>query len=138
MTLQPAEWLVLFVPGLQAQWWHPFAHERHKHVFLMRPLDNGAYLLVEPWWTRMMVSTLTPAQAEKFLAWGAQGDVLRVREQIPGCGSQLRGWMNCAAFVAYLLGRPYRVWTPHGLYRQLLGEPGVQVVSALACDVAAA
>ena len=33
--------------------------------------------------------------------------------------------MNCAALAAYLLGRPYWVWTPHALYRRLLREPNV-------------
>ena len=61
----------------------------------------------------------------QFENWGAQGDVLLVREFIPGHGSQLRGWMNCAALTSYLLGRSYWVWTPHGLYKRLLREPNV-------------
>jgi hypothetical protein len=131
VTLEPADWLVLFVPGLQKQWWHPLVHERHKHCFVMRPASAGGYILVEPWWHRMMISTLTAAQARKFLAWGARGDLLLVRENIPGAGSQVRGWMTCAALTAYLLGRNYRVWTPHGLYRRLLREPGVCRVNPL-------
>jgi hypothetical protein len=51
--------------------------------------------------------------------------VLLVREFIPGRCSQVRGWANCAVLTSYLLGRPYRVWTPHGLYKRLLREPGV-------------
>ena len=51
--------------------------------------------------------------------------MLHVREAVPGRGSQIRGWMICAAFASYLLGRPYRVWTPHGLYNLLLREPNV-------------
>jgi hypothetical protein len=129
VALEPADWLVLFVPGLRKQWWHPFVHARHKHCFVMRPGVEGGYILVEPWWTRMMISTLTAAQARKFLLWGAQGDVLVVRENIPGAGSQVRGWMTCAALTAYLLGRSYPVWTPHGLYRRLLREPGVRRVN---------
>jgi hypothetical protein len=31
----------------------------------------------------------------------------------------------CAALASYLLGRRYWVWTPHGLYKLLLSEPGV-------------
>lgn len=131
VTLEPADWLVLFVPGLRKQWWHPFVHVRHKHCFLMRPSGAGGYILVEPWWTRMMISTLTAAQARKFLLWGVRGDVLLVREKIPGAGSQVRGWMTCAALTAYLLGRSYPVWTPHGLYRRLLRERGVRRVSSL-------
>lgn len=129
VALEPADWLVLFVPGLRRQWWHRFVHARHKHCFVMRPGAAGEYLLVEPWWTRMMISTLTAAQARKFLAWGAQGDVLVVRERIPGAGSQLRGWMTCAALTSYLLGRNYAVWTPHSLFRRLLSEPGVRRVN---------
>lgn len=130
VSLEPADWLVFFVPGLQRQWWHPFAHERHKHCFVMRRGGTG-YLLVEPWWRRMMISTLTAAQARKFLIWGARGDVLLVRENIPGAGSQVRGWMTCAALTSYLLGRNYCVWTPHGLYRRLLREQGVRRVNPL-------
>ena len=129
VALEPADWLVLFVPGLRKQWWHRFVHVRHKHCFVMRPGAAGEYILVEPWWTRMMISTLTAAQAHRFLLWGARGDVLLVRERIPGDGSQLRGWMTCAALTAYLLGRSYAVWTPHGLYRRLLREPGVRRVN---------
>jgi hypothetical protein len=130
VSLEPADWLVFFVPGLQRQWWHPFAHKRHKHCFVMRRGSTG-YLLVEPWWHRMMISTLTATQARKFLIWGARGDVLLVREKIPGAGSQVRGWMTCAALTSYLLGRSYRVWTPHGLYRRLLQEQGVLRVNPL-------
>ncbi len=130
VTLEPAEWLVLFVPGLRRQWWHPFAHPRHKHCFLMRPDAAGGYIIVEPWWTRMMVSTLSAEQARKFLLWGAQGDMLLVRENVPGAGSQVRGWMTCAAMTAYLLGRGFPVWTPHGLYQRLLREPETRRVNA--------
>jgi hypothetical protein len=63
--------------------------------------------------------------SQKVSAVGRQGDVLHVREAVPGRGSQIRGWMICAAFASYLLGRPYRVWTPHGLYKLLLREPNV-------------
>jgi hypothetical protein len=130
VSLEPADWLVFFVPGLQKQWWHPFAHERHKHCFVMRRAAGG-YILVEPWWHRMMISTLTAEQARKFFIWGGRGDVLLVRENIPGAGSQVRGWMTCAALTSYLLGRGYRVWTPHGLYRRLLRESGVRRVDPL-------
>lgn len=126
VTLEPADWLVLFVPGLRKQWWHPFAHPRHKHCFLMRQASANEFIIVEPWWTRMMISTLSAAQARKFLLWGARGDVLLARENIPGGGSQVRGWMTCAALTAYMLGRSYAVWTPHGLYRRLLREPSVR------------
>lgn len=125
VTLEPGNWFVCFVPGLVKQWWHRFVDERHKHVFAMRPADDGEWTLFEPWWTRLLTATITAEQARKFLLWGARGDVLLVREAIPGAGSQVRGWMNCAALTSYLLGRRYWVWTPHGLYRRLLREPHV-------------
>jgi hypothetical protein len=125
VTLEPGSWFVCFVPGLERQWWHRFVHERHKHVFALRPEPDGDWTLFEPWWTRMLAATINAHQARKFLRWGSHGDVLLVREAVPGRGSQLRGWMNCAALASYLLGRPYWVWTPHGLYRRLLREPGV-------------
>jgi hypothetical protein len=128
VTLPAAEWLVCFVPGLYRQWWHRFAHPRHKHVFAIRPLDDGRWLLVEPWWTRLMVNVLASDDAARFLQWAAAGHVLKVREAIPGRGTQLRGWSNCAVLVAFLLGRSYWTWTPHGLYRRLMADTGVQAV----------
>lgn len=125
VTLEPGSWFVCFVPGLVKQWWHPFVHKVHQHVFAMRPDKPGEWTLFEPWWHRLLTATITSRQARKFLLWGARGDVLLVREAIPGRGSQVRGWMNCAALASYLLGRPYRVWTPHGLYKLLLREPNV-------------
>lgn len=125
VTLEAATWYVCFVPGLKKQWWHPFVHERHKHVFAMRPAGSGQWLLLEPWWRRLLTATITSEQARKFLLWGARGDVLHVREAIPGRGSQVRGWMTCAALASYFLGRKYWVWTPHGLYQRLLHEPNV-------------
>ena len=125
VPLAAGAWYVCFVPGLKKQWWHPFVHSRHKHVFVMKPAGPGEWTLLEPWWHRLLATTITSEQARKFLLWGAQGDVLHVREAVPGRGSQLRGWMTCAALASYLLGRPYWVWTPHGLYKRLLREPNV-------------
>ncbi len=122
VTLDPFDWFICFVPGLKQQWWHRFVHRRHKHVFAMRPTRDGNWLLVEPWWTRMMVTVLPPPDAVKFLLWGAAGDNLCVREKVPGEASQLRGWSNCAVLTAFVLGRSSWAWTPHGLYRQLLRE----------------
>lgn len=122
VTVEPVDWIICFVPGLQRQWWHRFVHHKHKHVFAMRPTNTGSWLLVEPWWTRMMVTILPPADAVKFLRWGGTGDILRVREAVPGKASQIRGWSNCAVITAFVLGRPSWTWTPHGLYRQLLRE----------------
>jgi hypothetical protein len=126
VTVPPAEWLICFVPGLQKQWWHRFVNARHKHVFAMRPTDTASWILVEPWWTRLMVTLLPSADAVKFLRWGASGDILRVREAVPGRGNQVRGWSNCAVLSSFVLGRASHTWTPHGLYRQLCREKGVK------------
>lgn len=128
VSIPAAEWLVCFVPGLQKQWWHRFANKRHQHVFAIRMLADGSWLLVESWWTRMLVTVLTLDEALKFLRWGATGDILQVREAIPGRGNQLRGWSNCAVMMAFMLGRAYRTWTPNGLYRRLRAEQGVHAV----------
>lgn len=125
VSIEAGSWFVCFVPGLQKQWWHPFVNATHKHVFAMRPAGPGEWTLFEPWWHRLLTATITSEQARKFLIWGAHGDVLLVRESIPGSGSQVRGWMTCAALASYLLGRRYWVWTPHGLYKLLLREPNV-------------
>lgn len=128
VNVPASEWFVCFVSGLQKQWWHRFTNSRHQHVFAMRMLDDGCWIIVEPWWTRMLVSVLTLDEAVKFLRWAAEGDILQVREAVPGCGNQVRGWSNCAVLMAFLLGRSYRTWTPHGLYRRLVAEPDVRVV----------
>lgn len=128
VTIAPATWFICFVPGLRRQWWHRFADARHKHVFAIRPLGDGNWLLVEPWWTRLMVNVLTLDQAVKFLRWGASGDILKVRESIPGRGSQVRGWANCSVQMAYLLGRSSWTWTPNGLFRKLSRDPEVEHV----------
>lgn len=125
VTIEPRGWFVCIVPGLKKQWWHPFVNQRHKHVFAIRPARPGEWTLFEPWWHRLLTATITLEQARKFLLWGARGDVLHVREAVPGQGSQIRGWMTCATLASYLLGRKYWVWTPHGLYKLLLREPGV-------------
>jgi hypothetical protein len=126
ISLSPAEWLVCFVPGLKKQWWHRFVNAKHKHVFAMRPTDSVSWILVEPWWSRLMITLLPPADAVKFLRWGASGDILRVREAIPGRGNQARGWSNCAVLASFVLGRASHTWTPHGLYLQLCREKEVK------------
>jgi hypothetical protein len=128
VTFPAAEWFVCFVPGLQKQWWHRFANARHQHVFAMRMVDDGSWIIVEPWWTRMLVNVLTLDEAVKFLRWGATGNILQVREAVPGRGNQVRGWANCAVLTAFLLGRSYRTWTPYGLYRRLVAERGARPV----------
>lgn len=132
VALEAASWFVCFVPGLKRQWWHRFVHRRHKHVFAMRPEPNGMWTLFEPWWRRLLTASITAEQARKFLVWAAVGDVLLVRESIPGNGSQMRGWANCAVLVSFLLGRGYRTWTPHGFYRRLARECGVRPVDVSA------
>ncbi len=131
-TVEARVWLVCFVPGITKQWWHPFVHKTHKHVFAMRPEPDGRWTLLEPWWHRLLTASLSLEQARKFLLWAAAGDVVAVREDVPGRGSQVRGWMTCAALVSYLLGRPYWVWTPHRLYRRLSRELSVTRVDVLA------
>ena len=126
VTVEPADWLICFVPGLQKQWWHRFAHRTHKHVFAMRPMETGSWVLVEPWWTRFMITVLPSPDAVKFLRWGASGDILRVREAVPGNANQARGWSNCAVLTAFVLGRRSRSWTPHGLYLELVKEKDVR------------
>lgn len=84
VSLEPNCWYVCFVPGLKRQWWHPFFHRLHKHVFVIRPDGNDRWLLIESWWNRIMATTLTAEQAERFLRWGTRGSILLVREYIPG------------------------------------------------------
>ena len=66
---------------------------------------DGSPVTIEPWWHRLLSATIPTAAARKFLIWGARGDVLAVREAVPGKGSQVRGWMTCAALASYLLLR---------------------------------
>lgn len=87
VTVEPGSWFVCFVPGLERQWWHRFVNHRHKHVFALRPESDGDWTVFEPWWTRMLTATLSADQARKFLRWGSHGDVLLVRESVPGRGS---------------------------------------------------
>ena len=131
-TIEPGIWFVCFVPGITKQWWHPLVHKTHKHVFAMRPECDGSWTLFEPWWHRLLAASLSPEQARKFLLWAAAGDVVAVREHVPGSGSQARGWMTCAGLVSYLLGRPYWVWTPHRFYRLLERELNAWRVDVLA------
>lgn len=128
VSKRPCEWLVCFVPGLQKQWWHRFTHPRHKHVFALKMVGDDQWVIFEPWWNRMMVTTLTVDEAVKFLRWGAAGSILKVTEKIPGDGSQACGWANCAVQISLMLGRSYRTWTPHGLYKRISAEEGVEAV----------
>src|SRR6185437_11410036 len=128
VTLEAADWLVCFVPGLRKQWWHALVNAKHKHVFAMRMVDENTWLIMEPWWTRNMVNVLSFDQAVQYLRWAASGDIIKVREAVPGRGSQTRGWSNCAVMVSFLLGRGYRTWSPHGLYKRLKAEQGAQLV----------
>lgn len=126
VSFPAADWFICFVPGLQKQWWHRFVSGGYQHVFAMRMVDDGCWILVEPWWTRMLINVLTLDEAVKFLRWGAAGNILQIREDIPGRGNQARGWSNCAVLTSFLLGRRYWTWTPHGLYRRLAAEPGAR------------
>jgi len=125
VRLEPGSWFVCFVPPIARQWWHRLLHPVHAHVFALHPEPGGKWTVFEPWWTRLLVATIAPEQAAKFLRWGAQGDVLLVREAVPGGSTQLRGLLTCALLAAHMLGRTYFVWTPHQLYRRLIREPNV-------------
>jgi hypothetical protein len=128
VTKPPSEWLVCFVPGLQKEWWHRFIHPQHKHVFALKAVGDDHWLIFESWWTRIMVTVLNMDEALKFLRWGSAGSILRVTERIPGNGSQVRGWSNCSVLTSLMLGRSYWTWTPHGLYKRLSAENGVELV----------
>lgn len=73
IPLEPGSWLVCFVPGINRQWWQPFVHRVHKHVFAIRPAEGGKWIVFEPWRTRLLAATIPPEAAEKFLFWGAMG-----------------------------------------------------------------
>jgi hypothetical protein len=75
VPLEAGSWFLCFVPGLDKQWWHPFVHRRHKHVFAIRPAGPDEWTLFEPWWHRLLTATIGSEQARKFLIWGARGDV---------------------------------------------------------------
>ena len=125
----PDEWIVCFVPPQEHQWWHRFLRSRLKHCFAIKKEGADAWVVFEPWWSRILINVLTDWEAQLFLDWGKKGIMLRVTERIPGNSSQLRGWMTCAALVAHVLGRNYWVWTPYQLLMRLLKEPGVKVCS---------
>jgi hypothetical protein len=97
-------------------------------VFALKMVGDDQWVIFEPWWNRMMVTTLTVDEAVKFLRWGAAGSILKVTERIPGEGSQACGWANCAVQISLMLGRSYRTWTPHGLYQRLSTEEGVESI----------
>ena len=123
---RPQRWIVCFVPGLQPQWWHRLVRSPHKHVFAMRRIADDTWLLFEPWWSRLMLTTINDAEAGKFLRWALRGDMLDVQEAVPGTASQTRLWFNCAVQVSFLLGRGYWTWTPNGLFRRLRDEAGTR------------
>ena len=128
VTLEPSRWLVCFVPALRNQFWHRFVHKTHKHVLLLKPNLDGTWTLFEPWWTRLLVRTISTDQAVQFLKWAAMGDVLLVEEDVPGRGSQFCGWANCASLAAFVLGRRHCAWSPHGLFKRLRSEGSTQSI----------
>jgi hypothetical protein len=91
-------------------------------------VDDDRWVIFESWWTRIMVTDLCINEVVKFLRWGAAGNILKVTERIPGKGSQTRGWTNCAVLTSLMLGRSYWTWTPHGLFKCLSVEDGVEPV----------
>jgi hypothetical protein len=128
VTFEAARWLVCFVPGLRGQFWHRFVHKTHKHVLMLKPDADGTWTLFEPWWTRLLVRTISTDQAVRFLTWAAMGDALLVEEDVPGRGNQFRGWANCVSLAVFVLGRAYCVWSPHALFKRLRSEPRTQAV----------
>jgi hypothetical protein len=137
VSLRAVDWLVCFVPGLEQEWWHRFVHPAHQHVFAMRPLRGGLWLVVESWKKRLSVASVDVRDALKFMRWASVGDVLRAKEHLPGRALHTPGWSNCAVLTALLLGRRSWTWTPHGLYRRLVNEPGVSRVDmdTLLCEM---
>jgi hypothetical protein len=125
IDLASAYWLVCIVPPIEIQWWHRFVHHHHKHCFAIKQEPNGLWTLFEPWWTRVLLASITTPQAIKYLTWAAQGDVFLVKADIPGKSSQLRGMLTCGALIAHMLGRTDFVWTPHQLYRKLISDKAV-------------
>ena len=121
VTREPERWLVCFVPAIQEQWWHLLLFSWMKHCFMMRR-EESVWLLFEPWWSRVMLTTHSDAEAACFLTWATRGAVLEVTENIPRQSLQLRGWMSCASLLAHVLGRRYWVWTPSQLWRKLQSE----------------
>lgn len=124
VEIEPGSWFVGFVPQIEREWWSFLAHETHKHCFALRPAGRRDWIVFESWWRRVLVATIDEEAAAKYLRWGHEGDVLLVREEVPGRSNQVRIWVNCANLIAHMLGRAYWVWTPHGLYRRLQREPG--------------
>jgi hypothetical protein len=132
IDLAPAFWLVCVVPPIEPQWWHRFVHRQHKHCFAIKEEANGLWTIFEPWWTRVLLATITPSQAKTYLTWAARGDVFLVKAAVPGNSSQLRGMLTCGALVAHMLGRTDFVWTPHQLYKKLVADPSVKKVDLAA------
>ena len=120
VSREPAIWMVSFVPAIERQWWHWMLGPM-KHCFAMK-YEHWHWVIFEPWWSRIMLCSLTEAEAAKFHQWARRGVTLVVREHIPGKSMQMRGWMSCAALIAHLLGRGYWVWTPRQLYKRLVRE----------------
>lgn len=106
--IEPRGWYIRVLPGRVKHWRHPFVHQRHKHVFVMRPVGPAQWPLFDPWWYRLLTATITSEQTRKVLTW-ARGNVQHVRGAVPGRGSHVRGSMSCAAVASYLLGRKYWV-----------------------------
>ncbi len=71
VSIEPRGWFVCIVPGLVKQWWHPFVHERHKHVFAMRPAGPGQWTLFEPWHRRRSKDATSASPARPGSGTGA-------------------------------------------------------------------
>ena len=131
-TIEAGIWFVCLLPGIRKQWWHPLVNKTHKDAFAMRPERDGRWNFFEPWWHRPLATSLSLEHARKFLLLAVAGEVVAVREHVPGSGSQVGGWTTCAGLVSCLFGRPYWVWTPHRFHRLPLRELSVCRVDVLA------
>jgi hypothetical protein len=130
VTADPVDWIVCFVPGpattVVASVGSPRAQARVCHE------ARGRWQLAA---RRAVVDTPddhdpVAGRRHQVSTVGATGDMLRVREAIPGKASQMRGWSNCAVLTAFLLGRRSWAWTPNGLYRELLRDKATRRVNA--------
>lgn len=124
-------WLVCFVPRFGERWWYRWVPGVYKHCFALR-YQGGQWVVFETWWTRIFVAAVTSAEATRYLLLAAKGEMVLVPEHIPGTGGQVRGWMTCAGMIAYMLGRPYWVWTPSGLCRKLKSEATAKPIDPIA------
>ena len=81
VSIEPRGWYIRVVPGRVKHWRHPFVHQRHKHVFAMRPVGPAQWPLFDPWWYRLLTATITSEQTRKVLTWDARQRATRARSR---------------------------------------------------------